>query len=303
MLTVLFGLSGAMAFGAADYFGGTAAKFIGALRAAWVGASCGLIGFIVIFALYGGLFSSEAVFWGALSGASGMFAIIFLYASLAIGPMSILSPIGALVAAVVPVVFDFFDGQTLSPLGYVALVIALVAVWFVGFVPDPNAVRPRIRGIVFAVLAGTFVGMFFILIDQAPDDAGIVPLIANRAVQTLALGIAVAVMAIRHRAAQRGRRTHEGPARADMAVGDAGTLNWRRALPYAVSSGFTDAVGNALILAGLVIGNLSVVSVLAALYPGSTILLAALFLHERMARVQYVGLVLALVAAAMLALT
>jgi drug/metabolite transporter (DMT)-like permease len=302
MLAVIFGLSGAAAFGTADFFGGFAAKRIGSLRASWIGASAGLVVIATVFLIFGGTWSAEALFWGALSGASGMFAIIFLYASLAIGPMSVLSPIGALVAAIVPVVFDFFAGQQLSPLGYGAIALALVAVWLVGFVPDPNAIRPRPRGLIFAVAAGTFIGVFMILIDHAPDEAGVLPLIANRVVQVVGTSLAIVAISLVHLARKRGRFGADGPARADVATGERGAIEWRRGAPFAVGSGLIDAIGNSLILYGLISGNLSVVSVLAGLYPGATILLAALFLRERIARIQYLGLALAIVAAAMLAI-
>ena len=55
-------------------------------------------------------------------------------------------------------------------------------------------------------------------------------------------------------------------------------------------------------LIGLRLGDLTVVSVLTALYPAGTILLAAVVLRERIARLQWVGLVLALAASAMLSL-
>lgn len=302
MLAVLFGLTGAAAFGTADFFGGFAAKHIGSLRTSWLAASSGLLVIVMVFILFGGTWSQEALFWGALSGAAGMIAIIFLYASLAIGPMSILSPIGALVAAIVPVVFDFFAGQQLSPLGYFAIVLALVAVWFVGFVPNATAVRPSARGLVFAVAAGAFIGVFMILVDHAPDEAGVLPLIANRVVQVIGTTIAVAMISMVHFAHQRGWFGSDGPARADIAVGERGKVEWGRGARFAVGSGLIDAVGNSLILYGLIAGNLSVVSVLSGLYPGATIVLASLFLRERIARIQYLGLALAIVAAALLAI-
>jgi drug/metabolite transporter (DMT)-like permease len=63
-----------------------------------------------------------------------------------------------------------------------------------------------------------------------------------------------------------------------------------------------DAAANVIALVGLRAGDLEVVSVLTALYPAGTILLAAVVLRERIARLQWVGLVLALAASAMLAL-
>ena len=75
----------------------------------------------------------------------------------------------------------------------------------------------------------------------------------------------------------------------------------RPALWLIVGAGLADALANTLLLIGFRIGDLSVVSVLTALYPAGTIALAAIVLKERIAPVQWVGLALALVAAAMLA--
>ncbi len=76
----------------------------------------------------------------------------------------------------------------------------------------------------------------------------------------------------------------------------------RRAWALIVACGVADAAANVLILLGLRMGDLTVMSVLAALYPGGTIALAALVLRERIAPVQWAGLVLALASAAVLAI-
>jgi drug/metabolite transporter (DMT)-like permease len=77
---------------------------------------------------------------------------------------------------------------------------------------------------------------------------------------------------------------------------------WKPGLALAIAGGAIDATANALLLLGLRAGELTIQSVLTALYPAGTIILAAVVLKERIAPVQIVGLVLALVAAAMLAL-
>ncbi|MGN6502056.1 MAG: EamA family transporter, partial [Pseudolysinimonas sp.] len=76
----------------------------------------------------------------------------------------------------------------------------------------------------------------------------------------------------------------------------------RVALWPTVAAGLADATANTLLIIGFRLGELSVIAVLSALYPAGTIALAAIFLKERIAPVQWVGLALALVAAAMLAL-
>ncbi len=77
---------------------------------------------------------------------------------------------------------------------------------------------------------------------------------------------------------------------------------WRAGIPLAIACGVIDAIANTGLLLGVRIGELSVMAVLTALYPAGTIILAAVVLKERIAWLQYVGLVLAVAAGAMLAL-
>jgi drug/metabolite transporter (DMT)-like permease len=80
------------------------------------------------------------------------------------------------------------------------------------------------------------------------------------------------------------------------------SAGWKPGIALAVACGVVDAVANGLLLIGIRIGELSVMSVLTAMYPAGTILLASVVLRERIAPVQWLGLALALVAAGMLAL-
>jgi drug/metabolite transporter (DMT)-like permease len=289
MLTVLVGLSGALIFGAADFLGGIGAKRISPLRVTAISAATGFGVMLLALSVIGGAWSTEAVALGAATGVVGAAAIGLLYACLAIGPMSILSPLTAVVSAIVPATWGLLQGDRLSPIGYVAIGIALVAVVLVGFVPEKGAVRPSVRGLVMAVASGTLIGIFLILMDQTPDDSGLVPLVVNRAVNSTTMFLVVGVVALV--VARRPRTTAVTAAR-----------GWRPGLRFAVGAGLLDSIANALILFGLRVGELSVMSVLTAMYPAGTILLAAFVLRERIAPVQWVGLVLALAAAGMLAL-
>jgi drug/metabolite transporter (DMT)-like permease len=82
-----------------------------------------------------------------------------------------------------------------------------------------------------------------------------------------------------------------------------GAARWRVGIKLAVACGVIDSLGNTLQLLGLRVGELSVMSVLNAMYPAGTILLAALVMRERITRLQGVGLALALLAAALFALS
>lgn len=306
MLSVILGLSGAVVYGVSDFFGGLGARYLGSIRITWFSEMAGLLTAVLAFLLVGGNWATQAtgqtLFWGGLSGFAGTFAILFLYASLAIGPMSILSPLGALISAIVPVAWEYFTGHTLSVLAYIAIAIALVAVALVGFVPEKGAVKVKARGLLFATFAGIGIGLYLICMHQTSPDSGFAPFVANRFVALSIMTVIVIITTIIAAMKKRGMFASGSP-RADMVVGDHGTINWRRGLQLALLCGVFDTLGNVIILTGLHIGNMSIMAVLAALYPAGTILLATILLKERIARVQMVGLVLAIAAAAMLSLS
>ncbi|QNE36667.1 DMT family transporter [Leifsonia shinshuensis] len=279
MPAAILGLVSALVYGSADFVGGLAARAIGPLRTTALGAVGGLALLLLALPFVGGTWSTPALGWGAASGAVGAAAVALLYACLAIGPMSILSPLTAVVSAIVPMVWGLVGGDRFAPIGYVALGLALVAVVLVGFVPERGAVRPSARALGMAVAAGALIGVFLIMLDQTPADSGLVPLVANRTVNAAIMWTIVGVLAARG-------VTRRLP---------------RRGLLLALGSGLLDASANVLILLGLRAGDLTTMSVLVALYPAGTIVLAAFVLRERIAPVQWIGLVLAVAAAGMLA--
>lgn len=289
MPAAALGLLGAFVYGSADFLGGLAARRIGPLRTTAVGAVAGLALLMLALPVVGGAWSAAAVGWGALSGVVGTVAVALLYACLAIGPMSILSPLTALVSALVPLTWGLLGGDRFEPVGYVAIGLALVAVVLVGFVPEKGAVRPTPRALGMAVAAGAMIGVFLILLDQTPPESGVVPLIANRLANAAVMWTVVAVAA--------------GGAGAPLQPPAGGMRLEPRGAGVAAAGGVLDATANLLILIALRLGDLATVSVLTALYPAGTILLAAVVLRERVAPVQWVGLVLAIVAAALLALS
>ncbi|TFC83426.1 EamA/RhaT family transporter [Cryobacterium sinapicolor] len=315
MLTAVLGLTGALIFGSADFLGGLAAKRMSSLLVTAVAAASGLVALLLALPFVAGAWSPSAVLWGALSGISGAIAISLLYACLAIGPMSILSPLTAVVSAVVPMTVGLAGGDRLAPIGYWALGLALVAVVLVGFVPERGAVRPSLLGVLMALGSGTMIGAFMVMIDLTPADSGLVPLVLNRAVNASIMFAVVGLLALvalqRRRALVPVRaaqaRAAAGPAAASLPVSSTDGAPHPRStlaigLRLAVACGVIDVVANVLLLLGMRAGDLSVMSVLTAMYPAGTILLAAVVLRERIAPVQWLGLALALAAAGMLAL-
>lgn len=297
MLAVLIGVTGALIFGVADFAGGMAAKRSSAIRVTAIG---GLTGFILLtasLAFIPGVWSSEAVILGAITGITGAFSVVLLYSCLAIGPMSILSPLTAVISAMVPVLYAVLRGERLSTLGCVAIVVALVAVVLVGFVPEVGAIRPSLRALAMAVGSGVLIGVFLILIDLTPRDSGLVPLVVSRFVNAIVLFGAIGIGALLVRMPRGRQRLALKPSPPGLPAG-----SWKVGFLLAVAAGVSDAFANSLMLFGIRLGELTIQSVLTALYPAGTIILAAIVLRERITPVQVVGLLLALAAAAMLAI-
>jgi drug/metabolite transporter (DMT)-like permease len=285
MLAIVVGLASALTYGIADFFGGLAAKRTASVVVTAFAALVGLAVMLPFAFLVPGRASWEAFVWGGLSGITGAAAIFLLYAALAIGPMSILSPLTAVLSALVPMTWGLISGERLPWWGYVALGGVLLAIVLVGFVPERGAVRPKVRGLVYATISGVLIGCFFIFVDQAPGDSGLFPIVANRAASSAILLVVLLVLVAIAR--RRGMPAFPG---------------LRSAIWLILACGVADAVANVLILTALRMGDLTVMSVLAALYPGGTIALAAIVLRERIAPVQWAGLALALASAAGLAI-
>jgi drug/metabolite transporter (DMT)-like permease len=188
-------------------------------------------------------------------------------------------------------------------LGYVGFVIGSVAIVLVAIVKETKAVKPSFRGIFLATCAGILNGLYLVIIDQLPSDAGLYPLVFNRMVN-ISIMFSVLVIALVILKIRNGRTLSQaGPARFDILVGDRGAHNYRAGIKLALICGVLDSTGNALLLYGVQIGELSTISILTALYPAGTIILAAIILKERITKLQFTGMVLAIVAAALLAVS
>src|SRR5690606_10385886 len=126
--------------------------------------------------------------------------------------------------------------------------------------------RPTPKALLMAVGSGAMIGAFLILIDLTPDDSGLVPLIANRAVNGIIMFTVIGVLVVV--AARRSSRVGGGVS-VRVPPTDAGTPapigmlspGWRAGLWLAIACGVIDALANSLLLLGLRLGELSVMAV------------------------------------------
>ncbi len=283
MLAILLGFGSSVVYGFADFFGALASRKINAMLVTLVSGFSGLVFLLFLSPFFGLPMNPSAIFWGALAGVISAVAITCLYASLAIGPISILSPLGAIMSALVPMAFGvIFVGERFSLGGLLALLGILVAVGLVGFVPGKDFRLPSPKGLLLGMGAGTSIGLLLICIDQAPNDSGLTPVVFLRAFSIV--GIAVMMLASR----ARGNRV-------EFAGHD------RKSWQATILAGVLDSSANVLFLNAMRAGELTIVAVLTALYPLGTIILARIFLKEKIAKLQLAGVLLALSCSALLA--
>ncbi|MFE7709349.1 EamA family transporter [Streptomyces sp. NPDC057486] len=277
MIALLLALGSSLAYGCADFLGGLGARKAHVLRTVLIAAPASLAVELALWPFLGASFSSGALAWGTASGVASTAAFAPLYRTLAIGPMNVLSPITALVSAMLPVSVGLLQGEHLDLAGLVGLPLALAAVVLVSAGQGAGSARPSRTALLLAFGAGTAIALQLIFLHQAPADSGVAPLIMGRAVSSALTLAAVGLM--------RRRLGTERPA-------------------YAMSAtaGGLDALANLLFLLAARSGDLAVVAVVTALYPASTVLLARGVLSERIHRGQLVGLGTAAIAVSLLAL-
>ena len=283
MISIVLGFATSVVYGFADFFGAIAAKKINALTVTLVAGVSGLVFLFAVTPFFGLPLNSTAIFWGILSGVFSALAISLLYASLAIGPISILSPLGAIVSALIPMAFGVFVvGEKFSEFGYLALIGILVAVGLVGFSPGADVRLPSIKGLLLSIGAGASIGLVLIFLDQTPSDSGLTPIVFLRAFSAITIGLFLLASLVISKGAPR----QGASPRLWLAAGTAGIL---------------DSTANILFLNAIRLGELSAVAVLTALYPLGTIILARIFLKEKIAKLQLAGVLLALACSALLA--
>ncbi|MFJ2088228.1 EamA family transporter [Streptomyces sp. NPDC087901] len=278
MIALLLALSSSLAYGCADFLGGLGARKAHVLRTVMIAAPASLVVELLLWPFLGASFSAGALGWGAASGVASAAAFALLYRTLAIGPMNVLSPVTALVSAMLPVGVGLLQGERLGVAGLVGLPLALAAVVLVSAGHGSGSARPSRTVLLLALGAGAAIALQLVFLHQTPSDSGVAPLIIGRAVSS-AVTLGAAGLMFRRLGSER-------PA-------------------YAMSAtaGVLDSVANLLFLLAARSGDLAVVAVITALYPAGTVLLARSVLAERIQRGQIVGLTAAAAAVSLLALT
>ena len=233
----------------------------------------------VLAVIVGGEINQGAVFWGALCGISQAFGVWWFYAALGSGPISVVSPLTAILVAAIPVGAGLVMGERPGIIAGVGVVLALIAVVLVSRdASDEDDTPHKFTATVawLTVGSGVAFGLNFVLIVQAPEEANLWPLVFARLSASVLVLVIAAVSANLH--------------------APTGTP-----LRLAVLAALLDTGANVAMLLALHASLLSLAGVLMSLYPAATVLLAIVVLRERVTRWQTIGMVLALAAVAMIA--
>jgi drug/metabolite transporter (DMT)-like permease len=279
IMGILLALAAAVLYGSSDFGGGLAARHLGFLRVSIVGsAAATMLAWATLILVGGPGPSLRAVAWGLVSGLAGGAGTLVLYRGLARGQMSVVGPLSAVGAAVVPVVVGVALGERPTLLSVAGVLVALPAIVLVA---ASGSVRGKLgaapKGLLDGLAAGVAFGILFIGLAQAGRNAGLWP-VASEQTGALLITLAVAV------------KTRE-PLRIPF-----------RAAGLPVLVGASGMAATLAYFYATHVSMLAIAAVLVSLYPGVTVLFARALLHERFTPAQRAGLGLCALAVAAIAL-
>jgi drug/metabolite transporter (DMT)-like permease len=272
----LLALASSLLWGAGDFLGGTLSRRRPAVAVVGVSQALALVLFVVAALAVGELgegMPASAWAWAVGAGVAGLVGLVAFYSALAAGTMGVVAPMAAL-GVLVPVLVGVLAGE--RPTALQAVGAAL------GVAGGVLASGPELRGgastrpVLLALLAGIAFGLVLVFLAEGSEDSPLLTLVGMRAASVTILVVVALVL-----------RSVGGVRPADLPLlGLIGVLDGGANLAYAVAT---------------TLGLLSLVSVLASLYPAVTVVLARVVHHERMSRVQDAGIVAAVVGVALVA--
>lgn len=271
-----FGLGAALCWGFADFFAAVASRRIGALR---VVLAFHVVAMVVLIAL--------AIALGALSevtgsdvlpfvaiGAVGWLSYLAFYAALAIGPISVVSPIVSGYAAVTVLLAVVIIGERLSTLATAAVVVTIGGVMLAsadvrGVLSETLAPR-AVGGLLLALVAMALFGGFVFGIAYYQGELGwLAPIVLGRGFTLLFL------------------LGHAGATRQVSLPERTPALLWTIVFLALVDTG-----GYVLFNVGAGVADTAIVAAASAPYALVPIVMGVLLLAERPSRTQWLGVVL-----------
>jgi drug/metabolite transporter (DMT)-like permease len=268
-VTVLLSVVAALLYGVGDFAGGLASRRRNAVTILVTSYPIGAVLMLACLPVLPGRLTWATTLYGVGGGLAGMLGVILMYSALARAPMNVISPITAILAAIVPVIFGVLVGERPAIAAWSGMAVGLVAVYLVSRTPEDHPHGPiALPVLLMALFAGVGFGGYFICLGHAASNSGAWPLVISR------ITSAVLIIPLAWRSGRL------GVVRGQL-------------LGITVITGICDAGANLFFLLAARHGLLSIASVITSLYPATTVVLAIVFLHEHTGRWQRVGLGLA----------
>jgi drug/metabolite transporter (DMT)-like permease len=266
MVAAALALAAAVSWGIGDFLGGLKSRSLRPVAVLIVAQPIGgaLLGAWV--AIRGQGPPGSQVLWACVASVFGTVGLIAFYRGMAAGALSIVAPIAGAGAAI-PVIWGLARGDNPSSYQEIGFAAALIGVVLASFERNPEAARVA-AGVGWAAIAMLAFGGYYIPMHAASQGDFLWAAFVFRLTSTTIIAAAWLVL------------RPPGARRAD--------------LPVLASIGILDTGGNVFFAASSSKGLVSVVSILASLYPVVTVLLARAVLHERVHRSQELGIALAL---------
>jgi drug/metabolite transporter (DMT)-like permease len=265
----LLALGSAVTWGVADFAGGMASRRLPSIAVTVVSQTAGFAALLLVLAIRGGGLSPGSFALGLAAGVGGGAGLAAFYQALAVGTMSIVSPLVAC-GAIVPFTLSLATGNRPSAVELAGAVVAVVGAVLASAEERRAEAAERGRAILLAVFAAVALGLFLYFLGLGSRHGGPLPALIGARVGSLSFLVALALAR-----------------RAPFTVG-------RRWLLPVAAIGLVDVAANALFALASGRGLLALVSVLGSLYPVVTVLLAHVILGERLTRVQVGGVAIAL---------
>jgi drug/metabolite transporter (DMT)-like permease len=272
-MAILLALAAAVLYGTADFVGGVGSRQASALAFLAVSAPAGAVVMLAAAMVAGGPATAGSLGWGLAAGGAPGAGVIMFFAGLPAGPVSVVAPVSAPGAALLPVGVTVAEGERLSATVLAGAVLCLAAVTLVSLQGRPAgspAGRRAGRGVACGIAAGVAFGLYFLFIRNVASAGGLWPLALSRCTASTIVLTAAA---------------------------------WRRRLPVlpgaggrragmALAAGAGDVAASLLYVLAVRSGPFALAVVTTALYPAVTVLLARLVPGEQMRAVQRAGLAL-----------
>jgi drug/metabolite transporter (DMT)-like permease len=276
-LALVLALGSSVVWGTADFAGGSLSRRLPVLGVTLVSQGAGFVALLVAVAVRGEV-GSRSCLLGLAAGIGGGLGLAAFYRALALGTMSVVSPIAAC-GALVPFVLSLATGERPSPIALAGALAALGGAVLASLEERRAAAASpeRARAVVLAVVAAIALGLFVYFLGLGSRQGDPLSTLVGARVGSLAVLVGVAAVL-----------------RAPVSIA-------RSSIAAVAAVGLADVSANALFAVASTHGLLALVSVLGSLYPVVTVLLAHVLLGERLTRAQRAGVALALGGVAVIA--